>query len=637
MEIASDTTVVRTENLHYSFNHSHRHLWHCAWVWILIISLLTPQFSYEVEAGIFKRILKEVGRAAEKVEEKVIRPVAQAVVPKSIRDQADRLLNEVDRAGHKVEKYMIRPLNDPKVIGKVFTVGVAASLTGGILVPALLAGTTSVAYDRVVFNVHNGGDLTKSFLTAAGSATVTAAFNKYIPVEKEVIDPVTGVKTKELLLSPAQQYARGIAMSVSHIAVGQATSLIVDGKGTLGGRTWSGALAGAFVPSVQLVSDNNLVATLVDPINRSVVEQSVVNRFNMKKVDIGAAVTSGAMAWRDSLVTQAGTAVGGMIRNWWYESEQRTSSAKRGISSADEIPSSSAEGEINADEDGMGDNPAISNEGTEGSIEDLFNGNLLITKKFLAEMRCKGATKYKLVYRPFDGLLPSDSIMNDIINALFQGQLNSTKSDLAHLLDVLGNSPDWSKTHDENQKPWHGHIIALNDNDEYLGNIGFAGEEVFKPLLDSIDRNLKEAEPKNRKLLRQQLLPSEPGQRAAMAGGMVGENVKTIKKGIKEAYNVGLLEGPAIVFQDSHDRVKYYKPRLDSNGKPIVIEAKYYEPALIEVVKEMKIWNLAYSNCQHLPYKAAIKANSMKAAEMKMKAAKMEKLQRNLNSTPVSK
>lgn len=340
-EVAAGTAITRKENRHYSFNHQHKHLWHCVWVWILIISFLTPQFTYDVEAGlghwIEKNIIRPVVHAPEKIVEEVGRTAER--VGKEIGRIGERVAKEVERGGHKVEKYMIRPLNDPKVIGKVAAMALVAYLcppalgtlagTGGILA----AGAASATYDRVVLNVHNGGDLTKSFLTAAGSAAVTAAFNKYLPIEEDVIDPVTGKVTgKVVVLSTGEQYLRGVAISISHIAVNQVSELIVEGKGTLGGRAWSGALAGAFVPSVQLVTDNNLVATLMDPINRSVVEQSVVNRFNMNKVDFGAAVTSGAQALRDQYIKEKTVEFVKVVENW-YESEQESSSTKREIAS----------------------------------------------------------------------------------------------------------------------------------------------------------------------------------------------------------------------------------------------------------------------------------------------------------------
>ena len=334
-EDVAGTSITRKENRHYSFRHQHKHLWHCAWVWILIISFLTPQFSYNVGANDIVDFVKNPKKEAKDWGhnlEKTMRPVTQAVVPKSIRNQADRLLNEIDRAGYKVEKYAIRPMNDPKVIGKVVVMAVVAYVFPpgeGLVAAALAAGATSAAYDRVVFNVHNGGDLLKSALKAGGSVAVAAGF-EHLPTDNSSIWK--------------SSYVRGVEQSLGHIAVSQVSELIVEGKGTLGGRIWSGVIAGAFVPSIALDNvDNSFMASLIDPINRSVVEQSVVNRFNMKKVDFGAVVASGVQGMRDQYVKEKTTEYMNSVKNWLVsdnsDSNENTDGSinnkKRGIASDD--------------------------------------------------------------------------------------------------------------------------------------------------------------------------------------------------------------------------------------------------------------------------------------------------------------
>ncbi len=56
-ESAAGTAITRKENRHYSFRHQHKHLWHCGWGWILIISFLTPQFTYKAKASLTEAIL----------------------------------------------------------------------------------------------------------------------------------------------------------------------------------------------------------------------------------------------------------------------------------------------------------------------------------------------------------------------------------------------------------------------------------------------------------------------------------------------------------------------------------------------------------------------------------------------------
>ena len=423
MESAAGTVAKQTENRHYSFRHQHKHLWHCVWVWILIISLLTPQFSYEVEAkNFFNKVCDKAWGAvtdAGKTVVGVVEDVAHALLPEDLRDllwnnSGGKMVKEGGRFGHKVEKYTIRPVSDPRIIGKVAVIALVAYFcppalgtlagAGGIVA----AGAASAAYDRVVLNVHNGGDLSKSFLTAAGSAAVMAAFDKYIPTKE--IDSVTGVEKE--LLSTGEKYWRGVALSASHIAVGQVTELIVEGKGTLGGRVWSGALAGAFVPSVQLVTDNNLVATLMDPINRSVVEQSVVNRFNMNKVDFGAAVASGAQALRDQFIMGKTMEFAKFVNNWWNESDgskQETLSGKREMASTNETPNSFV-GESGTDED-------IVNESSGRRFDERgYNLKAGIERMdyetfldYIAELKAMGVDKYVLADRNLKVVVKSDA------------------------------------------------------------------------------------------------------------------------------------------------------------------------------------------------------------------------------------
>ena len=333
-EYAAGTVADQTENRHYSFHHQHRHLWHCAWVWILIVSLLTPQFSYEVEAGLGSKIKKNLKHAAHKIEKYTIRPATQKVVPKFIREAADHIINEVDSAAHKVEKHALRPMNDPKVIGKVAAMVVVAVVFPpgeGLVAAALAAGTTSAAYDRVVFNIHNGGDLTKSFLKGGANVLVTAAVNSYLPDNN---------------LGSLGKYGKGVIMSVSHIAADQAVELAVEGEVSLKGSALSGAIAGAFVPSISMLPGventkfvlggievgGSSIVPIMDAFNRSVVEQSVKNKFNMKKVDFGSAVASGAQALRDQYIKEKTVEFAKVVENW-YESEQESSTTKRKIAS----------------------------------------------------------------------------------------------------------------------------------------------------------------------------------------------------------------------------------------------------------------------------------------------------------------
>ncbi len=92
-ESAAGTIATQTESRHYSFRHQHRHLWHCAWVWILIFCFLTPQFSYNAEADFWESVCEAwddawngVTNVGEELFEHVIEPVAHALIPKELRD-----------------------------------------------------------------------------------------------------------------------------------------------------------------------------------------------------------------------------------------------------------------------------------------------------------------------------------------------------------------------------------------------------------------------------------------------------------------------------------------------------------------------------------------------------------------------
>ncbi len=540
------------------------------------------------------------------------------------------MLKEGERFGHKVDKYMIRPLkDDPKVIGKVAAIALVAYFcppalgtlagTGGIVA----AGATSAAYDKFVFNAKDR-DVFKSFLTGAVSATVTAAFNKYWPTEVkiEVTDPVTGVTqtvTEKVVLSTSEQYLRGVAMSVSHIAVSQAAEYIVHGKdgNFLEGGALSGAIVGAFVPSVSMLTGvddttfalggieiaGSSIVPSVDAFARSVVEQSVANKFNMKKVDFGSAVASGAQAWRDQFVREKATEFAKFVENW-YEARQ---------------VKSYAQGEIDADKD------------------DLGMGNRKVPRESYAQGELNPE---------------QDDIGVDRDNSIN----NEDRNDLSKIMKILEQrAAEWKKVNelhdradgryclvemlDSDGKKTHG-IVHWDKYGNFIGSMIPVKDEVQSSLMNNIMNSITEFQ------------KTEVERYNNMSTWERNEYFSNRLKVAQEQFGVtlggaltGLLcsnEGgqAKLLFQDTP--VSSYTIETGINGDPICRSSKEVPREVRDAWREQVINNRIDNDSGYLCKVLTGSQDDWYLSrllfiESDNRQQKMDMLQKNLNSTPISK